>query len=236
MRGCRLHAHRPQPFARAAALIRLYRDAEGLGQMAVANDGARIDGSKGTGPTMEGVAHAGAMQLRPRLVVVLHWLTVLCLLLAAAVILARTQADGRPLRNGLLDVHRHLGLCVLFLFALRMASRLRSGGLPGAARSRWPMRAAAGLTHAALYASILVLPLLGWMLSDAEDKPVRFLGLALPRLVQPDFDLADELQLWHRDAAWALLALVLLHVSAALWHHFVRRDAVLRGMWPRWRR
>ncbi|WP_424682813.1 cytochrome b [Frateuria sp. YIM B11624] len=200
--------------------------------MAVVNDGARIDGSEPTDPTVEDAALAGAVPARPRTLVVLHWLTVLCLLLAAAVILARTQVDGRPLRHGLLDVHRHLGLCVLLLFALRVASRLRSGGLPDAARPGWPMRAAAALTHAGLYASILVLPLLGWMLSDAQDKPVRFFGLALPRLVQPDFDLADQLQAWHREAAWALLALVLLHLLAALWHHFVLRDAVLRGMWP----
>jgi cytochrome b561 len=199
--------------------------------MAVANDGARIDGHEEPDSTVEDAALAGAVQTRPRTQVMLHWLTVLCLFLAAAVILARTQVDGRPLRHGLLDVHRHLGLCVLLLFVLRIASRLRSGRLTGTAPSRW-MRAAAALTHAALYASLLALPLLGWMLSDAQDRPVRFLGLALPRLVQPDFDLADQLQAWHREAAWVLLALVLLHLLAALWHHFVLRDAVLRGMWP----
>src|SRR5690242_19409463 len=137
------------------------RNAEGPGYMAVVNDGARIDGSEQPDPTVEDAALAGAVPARSSTLVVLHWLTVLCLLLAAAVILARTQVDGRPLRHGLLDVHRHLGLCVLLLFALRVASRLRSGGLSGAARPGWPMRAAAALTHAALYASILVLPLLG---------------------------------------------------------------------------
>lgn len=170
---------------------------------------------------------------RPRAVVVLHWLTVLFLLLAAGVILTRGLVDGRHLRDGLLDIHRHLGLCVLLLFALRIALRLRLGPLPELAPATWPMRAAAELTHAALYASILILPLLGWMLSNAEGKPVHFLGLALPPLVQPDFDLADQLLLWHRDAALALLALILLHLAAALWHHFVLHDAVLRGMWPR---
>jgi cytochrome b561 len=198
--------------------------------MAVANDEARVAGSERTEPTGQDAAPAGPVTPRPRALVLLHWLTALCLLLAAAVILARTQAEARPLRNGLLDVHRHLGLCVLLLFVLRIASRLRSGRQPGMAPSRW-MRAAAALTHAALYASLLALPLLGWMLSDAQDRPVRFLGLALPRLVQPDFDLADQLQAWHREAAWVLLALVLLHLLAALWHHFVLRDAVLRGMW-----
>jgi cytochrome b561 len=174
--------------------------------------------------------------MRPRSLVLPHWLTVLFLLLAAAAILVRTRADTRPVRDGLLDVHRHMGLCVLILFALRVVVRLRLGPLPALAPSGWAMRAAAHLTHAALYAAVLVLPLLGWMLSDAQGKRVHFLGLALPRLVQPDFDLADQLLAWHQAAAWALLALVVLHLSAALWHHFVLRDAVLRGMWPRGRR
>lgn len=204
--------------------------------MAAAEDNTRIDGGEAAalGAPADGVAVSAAAPApaRPRVLVVLHWLTVLFLLLAAAVILSRTQVEGRALRNGLLDVHRHLGLCVLLLFALRIGLRLWLGRLPELGRFPWPMRTAAALTHAALYASILILPLLGWMLSDAQGKPVHFLGLTLPRLVQPDFDLADQLLVWHQDAAWTLLALTLLHLSAALWHHFVLRDAVLRAMWP----
>ncbi|MEI7036673.1 cytochrome b [Fulvimonas yonginensis] len=167
---------------------------------------------------------------RPRLVVALHWLTVLALLLAAAVILARAQVGGRALRAALLEIHRHLGLAVLLLFALRIAVRLRLGPLPDPGCPSRPLRAAAELTHAALYGALLVLPMLGWMLSNAEGKPVDLLGLPLPQLVPPDLDLADELLVWHQGAAWALLALTLLHVAAALWHHFVRRDGVLRAM------
>ena len=61
--------------------------------MAVVNDGARIDGGEPTDRTVEDAALAGAVPARPRTLVVLHWLTVLCLLLAAAVILARTQVE-----------------------------------------------------------------------------------------------------------------------------------------------
>jgi len=165
--------------------------------------------------------------------VLLHWLTVAALVLAAAVILARAQVDVRSLRAGLLDLHRHFGVCVLILFALRIGLRFRLGRLPDLAPSGRPMRVVATLAHAALYACLLALPLLGWMLSDAQDRPVLFIGLTLPRLVQPDFDLADALLAWHQDAAWVLLGLTVLHLLAALWHHFVLRDAVLRGMWLR---
>jgi cytochrome b561 len=204
--------------------------------MAVADDQARIDGSKAISlvvPVDEAARSlAVATSARPRALVVLHWLTVLVLLLAASVILARELVSAKPPRAWLLDIHRHLGLCVLLLFALRVALRLHWRRLPAVVWLAWPMRAAAVLMHAALYASILALPLLGWALSSAADKPVHFLGLALPSLVQPDLDLADQLLVWHQNAAWALLALATLHVAAALWHHFVLRDAVLRAMWP----
>lgn len=200
--------------------------------MAAVNDKAGLDGGGIAGLAQTTLDMTAPAPARPRELVALHWLTVLCLVLAAAVILTRTRIDARPLRNGLLEVHRHLGLCVLVLVAARIALRLRFGRLPKLAQSNRTMRAAAGLTHAALYAAVLLLPLLGWMLSDAQGKRVRFLGATLPRLVEPDFDLADQLVVWHQDAAWALLVLALLHVSAALWHHFVLRDAVLRGMWP----
>jgi cytochrome b561 len=174
---------------------------------------------------------------RPRKLVLMHWLTVLCVCVAAILILLRDEVvDGRTLKLWLLEGHRHAGLFVLILFLLRVVLRLRLGKLPAAAHSAWPLRAAAALTHIALYALLLALPLLGWALSNAQDKPVHFFGLTLPALVGGDEDLADRLQSWHIDAAWALLALLTLHIAAALWHHFVLRDGTLRQMLPGRRR
>jgi cytochrome b561 len=171
--------------------------------------------------------------LRPRKIVVLHWLTVLCVCFAAGLILTRDEVSGRALRQWLLEGHRHFGLFVLMLFFIRVVVRIRAGKLPGEGKLPFVVRAAAAATHIALYALLLGLPLLGWALSNAQDKPVHLFGLTLPALVGADDDLADTLQTWHVDAAWALLALVLLHIAAALWHHFVLRDSTLRMMLPR---
>lgn len=168
--------------------------------------------------------------------VLLHWLTALCLLLAAASILARDQVAGRALRMWLLEGHRHVGLCVLALFFARAALRFRSGRRTSAHRSPWLLRWLAALNHLALYALLLAQPLLGWVLSDAQGKTVHLFGASLPALVGPDEDLADALQAWHQLAAWLLLGLILLHVGAALWHHFVLRDGVLQRMLPAPRR
>ncbi len=163
----------------------------------------------------------------------LHWLTAFCVAVAATLILVRDEVDGRSWRLWLLEGHRHFGLFVLILFAVRVSFRLLEGRQASEHAMPKIMRVLAGLTHLALYALLLALPLLGWSLSSAQGKPVHLFGLTLPALVGEDEDLADRLQAWHIDAAWLLLALVSLHVLAALWHHFVRHDDVLRRMLPR---
>ncbi|QRN55620.1 cytochrome b [Dyella caseinilytica] len=172
----------------------------------------------------------------PRKIVLLHWLTVFCLCGAAGLILLRDEVSGRALRQWLLEGHRHFGLFVLMLFVIRITVRLRVGRLASTANMPAFTRAAAALTHIVMYALLLALPLLGWALSSAQGKPVHLFGATLPALVGADDDLADSLQTWHVDAAWLLLALVILHVSAALWHHFILRDDILRKMLPGRRR
>lgn len=168
---------------------------------------------------------------RPRSLVILHWLTVLFLVMAVTLVLLREVVDGRALKQWLLEGHRHFGLLVLILFGVRVILRFRLGRLPEGDTSRI-IRIAAGLTHIALYALLLILPLLGWAYSNSMAKPVHFFGATLPPLVSPDPDLADTLGAWHVGVAWVLLGLTLLHIAAALWHHFVRHDDVLRRMLP----
>lgn len=177
-----------------------------------------------------------ALPRRPRALVVMHWLTALFLAIAAALILIRDEVDGRSLRLWLLEGHRHFGLFVLLLFLARVAFRFRVGKLPSEGNTSALIRLAAGTTHMALYALLLIQPLLGWTLSSAEGKPVHFFGITLPALVASDEDLADTLTVWHQDVAWVLLALITLHIGAALWHHFVLRDRTLRMMLPERRR
>jgi cytochrome b561 len=61
---------------------------------------------------------------------------------------------------------------------------------------------------------------------------VWFAVLPLPDFVPVDRDLADTLKLVHHWLAYALAALVALHVAAALKHQFIDRDGLLRRMWP----
>jgi cytochrome b561 len=183
-------------------------------------------------PTTSAPTAGDAPPARPRSLVFLHWLTVLLLVIVGTLALTRDEVSGRAARQWLLEGHRHVGLLVLALAAIRIAMRIRLR--PWRSIETSPLlRAVAWLTHAALYLLLLAMPLIGWALSNAEGKPVHWLGLTLPTLVMDDEDLADRLLAWHQGVAVALLALIALHAGAALWHHFVRRDEVLRLMWRR---
>jgi cytochrome b561 len=165
--------------------------------------------------------------------IVLHWSTVMAIVMAVAAIYLRDATEDKVIRQVLLEAHRQLGMLVLICVPLRIAVRYwlgfsdQSGGT--AALLRW----AAAMTHLALYASLIALPLVGWAATSAKGITLRLFGLVrLPGLVAADPDVADALVDYHTWGAWALLALVAAHAVAALWHHFVRRDGVLKAMLP----
>jgi cytochrome b561 len=96
----------------------------------------------------------------------------------------------------------------------------------------WQLRAAA-VSHALLYGLLLVIPISGWLHSSATGVQVVYLGLVpLPDLVARDRELGKVLQTVHETLNFTLLAVVCLHVAAALKHHFVDRDTVLTRMLP----
>ncbi len=163
----------------------------------------------------------------------MHWTTVLAMLAATAAALLRDALESPALRSLLMDIHRQAGLWVLLALVLRLAVRVGRGMADHAGATSPLLRITGLMAHLALYAMLLALPVLGWAVCNAHEVGVKLLGvIALPALVAPDADLADNLTDWHVIAAWAMLALVVLHVAAALWHHFIRRDGVLLAMLP----
>lgn len=180
------------------------------------------------------VLAAGASR-RPAALIALHWATLIVILLAVGMVFYRETVDDKAQRVLLIALHKSFGLSVALLAVARLAVRLLRRPLPPAAGMSSLSRFAAETAHVGLYVLMLALPLIGWGLSSANGKPVSFFGLvSLPPLVEPDEDLGDSFAEYHEAAAWLLLGLVGVHAAAALFHHFVRRDHVLRAMLPAW--
>lgn len=170
---------------------------------------------------------------RPVAIIALHWGTALVGLAVVALILGRELADGKAMRALLLDGHRAFGALVLALTLARVAVRIRHHPLSESVDASAAHRLVIAAMHLALYGLLVAVPVLGWALTNAHGQPVSVFGLfALPSLLERDSDLADTLGDLHETAAWCLVGAVGLHVAAALWHHFVRRDPVLLAMLP----
>lgn len=163
----------------------------------------------------------------------LHWLIVILVLLQ---FLLGFKAHGLPVsleRLMLLARHKSIGITIFALMILRLAWRLYSPPPRLPSGTRPVLAIAAHLSHGLFYALLLMMPLVGWLLSSASNLTVSWFGLAsLPNLVTPNQRLAHWLLLTHESMAWLLLALVVGHIGAALWHHFVVRDGVLLRMLP----
>jgi cytochrome b561 len=164
----------------------------------------------------------------------MHWL-MLALLVAvyACIELRGLYPNGSDMREAMKAWHFMLGLSVFALLFVRIALRVAGRTPPIVPTPPQWLHRLAGLGHLAIYAFLLVMPLLGWLVLSAADKPVPFFGMQLPALVGPDKALARQLEEIHETIGTIGYYLIGLHAAAALFHHYVMRDDTLLRMLPR---
>ena len=167
--------------------------------------------------------------------IALHWLLALMILGSLGVGAYMTELPFSPQRLKLYNWHKWAGMLVLTLSFARLMWRLvhRPPALPKAIEHAMPawQRWAHHATHGGLYLLFFAVPLLGWAFSSAAGFPIVVFGvLPLPDFVPVSPELADLLKPLHKYAAFAMAALVGLHVAGALKHHFIDRDGLLGRM------
>ena len=167
--------------------------------------------------------------------IALHWLT--ALLIVTQFTLGLSMVDLPISRQKLqwYAWHKWIGITVFLLTCARLAWRVSHNPPLPPPMPRWQLRVAR-ISHGFLYALLLVIPLSGWVYSSATGVQVVYLGLIpLPDLVPKDRELAVVLRIVHVTLDFTLLALVCIHMAAALKHHFADHDTVLTRMLPRLR-
>lgn len=163
-----------------------------------------------------------------------HWLVALLIFVMFG--LGWYMADLEltdPSKFRLYQIHKSIGILIFVLALLRLAWRLthEPPSYPSTMRG-WERFAASG-AHWALYALILLQPVLGVLQSNAANFPIVLLGrVELPALIGPDQALGETLLGAHHLLANVLAGLALLHIGAALRHHVMLKDDVLRRMLP----
>lgn len=162
-----------------------------------------------------------------------HWLiaALILVMLSLGYYMEDLPLGARKLE--LFQLHKSIGLTIALLAALRLLWRLLHPppALP-AIMKPWE-RKAAGAVHGLLYAMLFVQPLIGFLHSNAVNFPIVVWGVVpLPPLIGPDEALGETLVGLHTIGGNLLAILVIVHVAAALRHHFILKDDVLRRMLP----
>lgn len=159
-----------------------------------------------------------------------HWgMGVLILImLALGLYIAHSSTPYYPT---LLHLHLVTGVSLLILVALRLMNRfvVKTPELPTDISA--PLRLGAIGSHVALYGLMIAQPLVGWAMLSAGGYPITIgMNLTLPPLIPHNPALWAELRQLHSVLAYAFIAVIVLHIAAALFHGLIRRDHVLSSM------
>jgi cytochrome b561 len=162
-----------------------------------------------------------------------HW--VIAALVVTQFVLFKLEED-LPIgahKLALLARHKSVGMTILMLAVLRLLWRLKNPP-PELPPNMTPLeRKLARGTHALFYVLLFAMPVTGWMMSSAKNYSVSWFGwFTWPNLVGKNETAYNVLHSTHEILSDVLLVVAILHILAALKHHFWNRDNVLVRMLP----
>ena len=161
----------------------------------------------------------------------LHWVTAL-LVLTQFVLAESWGFVARPTAHSMVAAHMSFGILLTAVLLVRIAWRLTPGHRVRDAEEGWVELAAKGV-HYLLYGLLVVQAVLGFVLRWSGKEAMSFFGLLIPPPFAPFSKPAHELVGdAHNWIGWTIIILAGGHAAAALFHHFVLRDDILRRMLP----
>ncbi|MBE0406649.1 cytochrome b [Psychrobacter sp. AOP22-C1-22] len=155
----------------------------------------------------------------------LHWISALLLLVTWCLMLLYGNSD-----NSLyLNLHKAFGMSVLFWMIARLINRLLTNTPPSVPMPVW-QSIISKLTHFALYALLIAMPMAGLLMSVYGGHPVDIFGLfEIPVFVTPDRSAARFYNDVHTDIIWPMIiAFTLAHIGGALYHQFIKKDNLIK--------
>jgi cytochrome b561 len=162
-----------------------------------------------------------------------HWLVALLILgLLTTNALRSASEEGSDAFTFWLGLHMSFGILVFFLTLARILWAKMAPPPELLDAPQWSVLAAKA-AHMLLNLSTLVIPIFGYLRIASKGIPASFFGMPIPSVVGEQEWLHNVMHELHGDAmAIYLLTLVGLHIAAALWHQYVRKDHALERMLP----
>lgn len=129
------------------------------------------------------------------------------------------------------ELHIALGLIIFLLMSLRLVWRSSNKSPDPISTISKNNLFAATLVKIILYVAVLIVCITGYLITTAEGQGANFFDLfSIPASVKLDAHNVDRAGWIHKYLAWSLIVIAVLHASAALFHHFVKRDKTLVRM------
>ena len=162
-----------------------------------------------------------------------HWLMFLIIVGMLIVGFYMSDLENSPFKLELYWWHKSFGILILTLVALRLSWRLYNI-IPLLPSKMHPiLKLMAGLSHFVMYIMMAAMPITGWLMSSAAGFNPSFFGLfELPAIAPTSKDAMHFYKELHEIGAFFFIFLITLHILAALYHHFIRRDTILKRMLP----
>ena len=159
-----------------------------------------------------------------------HWVMAIMIIGLIAVGLYMGEMDPSPEKWQAYALHKSFGISIIALVGVRILWKLvnASPKLPEGMKSH--EKALAHLGHLALYVMMLAMPFSGWIMSSAGGHAVKFFDWTVPAIVEKGSSLGHWAHEIHEIGGSLFIALIVLHVVAALYHHYIRKDDVLKRM------
>ncbi len=163
----------------------------------------------------------------------LHWLIGLMILISLGVGLYMVDLKLSPTKLQLYSWHKWAGVTIFMLVLIRCIWRITHPAPPlPDDMPRW-QRIVAESTHYVLYALMIAIPLTGWLMSSAKGFQTVYFGvLPIPDLLDKNKELGETLNIAHTYLNYTMIGILLAHIGAALKHHFIEKDDILRRMLP----
>ena len=165
---------------------------------------------------------------------IIHWLmaAIIIFLLGLGIYMADFLSKDATNRMEIYSLHKSLGVMALALIFVRIINRFINK--PPALPDSLPKieKITAHLVHIALYLLMIIIPLSGYLMSNAAGYPVGFFGIEMPFLLERNFNLAPIFHKTHKFAAYFMIATLSLHILGALKHRFFdkKENDVLKRM------
>lgn len=163
---------------------------------------------------------------------IFHWLVLALLLVQYPVgwLMPDIHRDMKP--GAAMTFHVSVGIVILMLIVLRLAWRLAHPVVPDSSLLPW-QRLGSQVAHWLLYALVLATTVTGWLFASFRGWSLSFFYLVpMPMLASDNAAAGKAIDGLHQAMEWTLLAVIGLHVVAALVHFFVYRDRIMQRMLP----